>query len=151
MIPPRFSALLCALFIVVVAIAAAPTAARANDFAMPFGGKGASQPAAAAFAANSDESAAPLGAISLASSSNHEGHSGLGGTFAWRPTPVAVGMGEHEDQGGWRHHDDDGDDDGQKTAVPEPSTALLVFSGITALAGWRVRRRKPEISTADPA
>ena len=56
MTAPRFSAPVYALFIVVAAIAAGPTCARANDFAMPFGGKAASQPAAAAFAANADES-----------------------------------------------------------------------------------------------
>ena len=62
-----------------------------------------------------------------------------------RPVPGAVGMREHEDEGVWRHHEDDGNDDGHKDTVPEPSSALLVFSGIVALAGWTVRRRKQAI------
>jgi hypothetical protein len=135
----RISASLCTLFIVVVAFAAAPNCARANDFTLPFGGKAASQPAAT------------VSAISLASSFAHqEGHSGLGGNMAWRPIPHAVGMHEQENEGSWRPHDD-GDDDGHKTAVPEPSTALLVFSGISALAGWRVRRRKQESTSTNLA
>jgi hypothetical protein len=148
---PRFPASLCTLFIIVVAFAAAPTCARANDFGMPFGGKAASQPTATHFAAIAEQSSSAHGsAIRLASSiAHHEGHTGLGGNIAWQPTPRAVGM--NEDEGGWRHHDDEGDDDGHKTPVPEPSTALLVFSGISALAGWRVRSRKQEITPTNLA
>ena len=148
MTAPRFSVPLCALFFMGVAIAGAPTRARANDFAMPFGGKGASQPAATVFAANAHESGS---AVSLASSFAHHEGSGLGGTIACLPTPGTVGMGEHEGQGGWHPRDDDGGDDGHKTPVPEPSSALLVFSGIAALAGWTVRYRKQEITPTNRA
>jgi hypothetical protein len=152
MTAPRFSAPVYALFIVVGAIAAGPTCARANDFAMPFGGKAASQPAAAAFAANADESgSAHVSAVSLAPSFAHHDGSGLGGTIACLPSPRAVGIGEHDDQGGWRPRDDDGDDDGHKTPVPEPPSALLVFSGMAALVGWTVRRRRQEITPTNLA
>jgi len=148
MTAPRISVPLCALFFVGVAIAAAPTRARANDFAMPFGGIAASQPAVTVFAAKAHESGSE---VSLASSFGHHEGSSLGGTIACLPTPRTVGMGEHEGQGGWHPRDDDGDDDSHKTFVPEPSSALLVFSGIAALAGWTVRRRKQEITPTNLA
>jgi hypothetical protein len=142
MTAPRISVLWFALCIVVIATAAAPTRARANDFAMPFGGKAAPQLAATAFGANADESG-HWSAIRLASSfANHESHSGLGGSIASLPAPRVVSIGEKEDEGGWRHHDDDGDDDGHRTPVPEPPTAFLVFSGIATLGGWRLRYKQ---------
>jgi hypothetical protein len=58
----------------------------------------------------------------------------------------------HDDNGkGWKHHDDDGDDDSHTASVPEPATGFLVFSGIAALAGWRVRRRSARNSSANLA
>ena len=150
MTAPRFS--LHVLFFVGVAIAAVPTRARADDFATPFGGKAASQPAATVFAAEAHESGSGhVSGVSLASSFAHQEGSGLGGTIACLPTPGTVGMGEHEGQGAWHPRDDEGDDDGHKTPVPEPASALLVFSGIAALAGWTVRRRKQEITPTNLA
>jgi hypothetical protein len=67
-----------------------------------------------------------------------EEHEGLGGNIAWSSNRVWT---EHED-GGWRHHDDDDGDDGHHSGtVPEPSSGFLIFSGISALAAWRLRRR----------
>ena len=148
-IPTSFCAL--AIFLGVIVAVSAP--ARANDFTMPFGGKAASQSEATRFVAPGEASLTHLSAISgymwASAIEHHEGHFGLGGNIGWRPTPRVGGM-RDDDDGGWRHHDDDGEDDddhGGKTAVPEPSTALLVFSGISALAGWKLRRRIQEGSS----
>jgi hypothetical protein len=144
----RISTSFAALAIVFGATVAASSLARANDCTLSFGGRAASQSAATHFSDDAEESgSARVSAITLASSfAHHEGHSGLGANIAWRQTAGVVDMREHEGDSTWSHHDDDGDDDGHKTSVPEPSTALLVFSGISALAGWRVRRRKQEIT-----
>jgi hypothetical protein len=74
----------------------------------------------------------------LSSLGLHEEHEGLGGNIACSSNHVWT---EHEGNG-WRHHEDDDDNDGHRSGtVPEPSSGFLVFSGVSALAAWRLRRR----------
>jgi hypothetical protein len=132
---PRISASLSALLIAAAALLAAPTLSHANDFEVPFGAKVSMQASSGHLVATAEDFAR----VTPASLAPHEGGSGLGGDIAWHPTQRVGG----DDNHGWRHHDDDGEDDdghGGKTAVPEPSTALLLFSGISVLAGLRSRR-----------
>jgi hypothetical protein len=141
---PRASGALAAVLMMCSAFVIAPTRARANDFAIPFGGFASAPSVSLSLVGSTTASAGSYwatvaGAQALAASLRfHENHFGLGGNIVWHLNNM------HDDDGGWRHHDDDGGDDdhGGKTPVPEPSTALLVFSGISALAGWRVRQRR---------
>jgi hypothetical protein len=122
----------------------APIRARANDMPVAFVSRTVVPVSfASAVSFTTTRWATGMGERSwLCSVGLRDEHAGLGGDIAWSPRHV---WGEHEgeSEGGWRHHDDDGeeDDDGHhQTAVPEPSTGFLVFSGIAALAGWRLRR-----------
>lgn len=150
--PPRMFTSLGALVIVSGALAAAPTRARANDFAMPFGAQVSAPSMSELFvSATAAHWATTISAHALVTAlANREDHHDLGGSIAWHPSAWT----SHEGEGGWRHHDDDGEDDddhGGKTPVPEPSTGLLLFSGVSALAGWRLRHRVQRGTSADLA
>jgi len=123
----------------------APTRARANDIPVAFGSRTVAPVSFATSAVffTATRWATGMGEHSWLCSVGLRGeHEGLGGDIAWSPKHV---WGENEGEGGWRHHHDadgeDNDDGRHQTPVPEPSTGLLVFSGISALAGWRLRRR----------
>jgi hypothetical protein len=143
---------LAAVLMICGACLIVPMRARANDFVMPFGGLASAPSVSLGFAATATASGAscwttPHGTGAQPSPlSLHENHIGLGGNIVWDPNNM------HDDHGSWRHHDDD-EDDGHvsNTQVPEPSSALLVFSGISALAGWRVRQRAKESDLPDLA
>jgi hypothetical protein len=128
-----------------------PTRARANGF-VPFGGFVSAPWVSPGFVAIATASGTtcwttvPGTGAQTSSLSLHENHIGLGGNIAWDPNDM------HADHGGWRHHDDSADDGHvTNTQVPEPSSALLVFSGISALAGWGVRQRAKESDSPDRA
>jgi len=146
-----FPATLAALFVMFGAYVADPTSARANDFSTPFGGNASSQAITSNFDVSAEASDAARCAVDThmpaSSLAFHDSNPGLGGNII----PRSWGM--HDDDGGWRHHEDDGGDDdhGGKTPVPEPSSALLVLSGITALAGSRLRGRKQQARSANLA
>jgi hypothetical protein len=131
----------------------APARARANDFAMPFGGLAAAPSVGLGFVASAMASGATCWTTASSTGAQtsplslHENHIGLGGNIAWDPNN------RHDDHGGWRHHDDDDDDDGHvsNTQVPEPSSALLLFSGISAVAAWKVRQRAKDSGSPDRA
>jgi len=125
----------------------APTLARANDISVAFGTRRVLPVsfAAAAVSFTATRWVTGMGERSwLSSAGVRDEHEGLGGDLACSSKHV---WGEDDGGSGWRHHhDDDGedDDDGHghhQTPVPEPSTGLLLFSGISALAAWRLRRR----------
>jgi hypothetical protein len=138
---PRIPATFGVLVVVAGSFTASPTLARANDVAVAFGACTVTPITFTATAASftAAQWATAMSSRSLLSSLGlHEEHEGLGGNIAWSPNHIWT---EHED-GSWRHHDDDGDDDGHHSGtVPEPSSGFLVFSGISALAAWRLRRR----------
>jgi hypothetical protein len=138
---PRIPATFGALVVVAGSFAAFPTRARANDVALAFGARSVTPITFTATAPSftAAQLATAIRSRSLLSSLGlHEEHEGLGGNIAWSSNNV---WSEHEDGDGWRHHDDDGDGETRHSGtVPEPSTGLLVFSGISALAGWRLRR-----------
>jgi hypothetical protein len=121
------------------AFVATPIRARANDFPTPFGFHASAEKGNYAQATGSISDDRHEAAINSRSMGIwHENH--LGGEIAghWDDWNM------NEDEGPWRHHDDDGEEDdheGGKTSVPEPSTALMLASGLSALAGWRLRYR----------
>ena len=137
---PRTPATFGVLVVVAGSFTASPTPARANDVALAFGARTVTPITFTATAASftATQWATAMSSRSLLSSLGlHEEHEGLGGNIAWCSNHV---WSEHED--GWRNHDDDGGDNSHRSnAVPEPSTGFLVFSGISALAAWRLRRR----------
>jgi len=139
---PRMAAMLSVLVLVFGSLAASPTRARANDIRLAFGAQTVTPlsftmtPASftAAQWATSMSSRALMSSLGM-----REDHGGLGGNIACSANHV---WNMHDDDaGGWKHHDDDGGDDDHHGTVPEPATGFLVFSGISALAGWRLRRR----------
>jgi hypothetical protein len=137
---PRIPATFGVLVVVAGSFTASPTQARANDVALAFGARTVTP---ITFTATAPSFTAAQWATAMSSRSLlcslglREEHEGLGGNITWSPNHV---WSEHED--GWRHHEDDGDDDGHHSGtVPEPSTGFLVFSGISALTAWRLRRR----------
>jgi hypothetical protein len=138
----RIPATFGAVALVFSSFTVAPTRARANDIPVAVGSR-AVVPVSLATAVSFTTTrwATGMGEHSwLCSVGLRDEHAGLGGDIAWSAKHV---WGEHEGKNGWRRHDDDGedDDDGHRqTPVPEPSTGFLVFSGIAALAGWRLRR-----------
>jgi len=139
---PRIFVSLGSLAIVSGAFLAAPTAARANDFAIPFGGIASASPISGLFVATTAAHWATTVSTHawVTSLAMHEDHHELGGSIAWHPSAST----SQEGTGGWHHHDDDDDDDdghGGHASVPEPSTGLLLFSGAAALAGWKLRQR----------
>ncbi len=135
----RIPAAFGVLVVVAGSFTASPTRARANDVALTLGARSVTP---IAFTATSPYFTAAQWATDMSSRSLlsslglHEEHEGLGGNIAWTSNHVWT---EHEGDG-WRHHDDDDDDGHHSTTVPEPSSGFLVFSGIAALAGWRLRR-----------
>jgi hypothetical protein len=140
---PRIPATFGVLVVVAGSFTASPTQARANDVALAFGARTVTP---ITFTATTASFTAAQWATAVSSRSLlsclglHEEHEGLGGNIAWSSNHVWT---EHEGSG-WRHHDDDDDDDGHHSGtVPEPSSGFLVFSGIAALAGWRLRRWIP--------
>jgi hypothetical protein len=138
----RFRVMFGVFVFVFASFAVAPTRARANDIPVAFVSRAVVPVSfASAVSFTATRWATGMGEHSwLCSVGLRDEHEGLGGDIAWSPKHV---WGEHDGEGAWRHHDDDGedDDDGHRqTAVPEPSTGFLVFSGIAALAGWRLRR-----------
>src|SRR5258705_655817 len=146
---PRLLTSLGALVIVSGALAAAPSA-RANDFVVPFGAKMTAPVNGLFVATTAAHWATTISAHALVTAlAMHEDHHDLGGNIACNPGSWTLH--EQEGEGGWRHHDDDGDDDGHvnKAAIPEPSTGLLLFSGVSALAGWRLRHRIQRNTPAD--
>ena len=139
---PRIPATFGVMVVVAGSFAASPTRARANDVPLAFGARTVPPITFTATAASftAAQWATAMSSRSLLSSLGlHEEHEGLGGNITCSSNHV---WNEHEDGDVWRHHDDDGDDDGHHSGtVPEPSTGFLVFSGISALAAWRLRRR----------
>ena len=137
---PRIPATFGVLVVVAGSFTASPTQARANDIVLAFGARTVTPITFTATVASftAAQWATAMSSRSLLSSLGlHEEHEGLGGNIAWSSNHVWT---EHEG-GAWRQHDDDGDDDGHHSGtVPEPSTGFLVFSGISGLAGWRLRR-----------
>ncbi len=135
----RIPATFGVLVIITGLFTASPTQARANDVALAFGARVVTPIAFTATVPSFTDAqwATAMSSRSLLSSLGlREEHKGLGGNIAWTSNHVWT---EHEGSG-WRH-EDDGDDDGHHTGtVPEPSSGFLVFSGISALAGWRLRR-----------
>jgi hypothetical protein len=133
----RISTSLGALAILSGALLAAPTCARANDFALPFGARLSSPSVSGLFVTAAQISIITSAHALVSPLATHEDHPGLGGSLACQTTEWNM----HEGKGEWHHHDDDGgDDDHGGKSVPEPSTGFLVFSGVSALAGWRLRR-----------
>ena len=137
---PRIPANFGVLVVVAGSFTASPARARANDVALAFGARTVAPitftVTAASFTAA--QWATAMSSRSLLSSLGlHEEHEGLGGSIAWSSNHV---WSEHEGEG-WRHHEDDDNDDGHHSGtVPEPSSGFLVFSGVSALAAWRLRR-----------
>ena len=136
----RIPATFGVLVVVAGSFTASPTQARANDVALTFGARTVTP---ITFTATTASFTAAQWATAMSSRSLlsclglHEEHEGLGGNIAWSSNHVWT---EHEGSG-WRHHDDD--DGHHSGTVPEPSSGFLVFSGIAALAGWRLRRWIP--------
>jgi hypothetical protein len=136
----RIPATAGAVVMISVSLIAAPPSVRANDFAIPFGARFSAPLVGGLFVAAA--AANWTGATSthawVSSLATHEDHSELGGSILCHTTAWDM----HEGKGEWRHHDDDGgDDDHGGKSVPEPSTGFLLFSGVSALTGWRLRHR----------
>ena len=133
----RVAAMLTLPAAALFAFVATPIRVYANDVPTSFGFKAAVEGSHFAQPAISDDRhEVAIGPRSMGTS--HENH--LGGDLAGRCDDWNM----HEGEGSWRNHDDDGGDDdhdGGKTSVPEPSSALMLASGLSALAGWRLRRR----------
>ena len=136
-IPATFGVLVVALG----SFTASPTQARANDVALAFGARTVTAITFTATAASftAAQWATDMSSRSLLSSLGlHEEHEGLGGNIACSSNHVWT----EREGNGWRHHEDDDDDDGHRSGtVPEPSSGFLVFSGVSALAAWRLRRK----------
>jgi hypothetical protein len=143
---PRISVTLSALVVVVGSFTASPTRARANDIPLAFGANAAMFTMNAASLNAAHWAAAMSSHTFLSSIEPREEHEGLGGSICCSANHVW----KMHDKG-WEHHDDDGNDDGRTASVPEPATGFLVFSGITALAGWRLRRRSARNTPANLA
>jgi len=120
----------------------APTRARANDIPVAFGSRRMKPVSFTIVAFTATRWTTGMREHSWVSSVGfRDEHEALGGDIAFSSKHA---WGDDEGNGGWRrHHDDDGEDnDGHhQTTVPEPSTGLLLFSGISALAAWQLRRR----------
>jgi len=143
----RIPVTLSAFVMVFATFTASPGRARANDIPQAFA------PNAAMFRMNAASWNAAHGTAAmrsqtfLSSIEPREEHEGFGGNILCTANHVWK---MHDDKG-WKHHDDDGKDDSQTASVPEPATGFLVFSGITALAGWRLRRRSARNTPANLA
>jgi hypothetical protein len=147
----RFPATISVFVVVVGLFTASPTRAQANQIPLAFGATSAAQLSftmtAASFTAAQWATSMSARAL-LSSVGMREEHEGLGGNIACSANHV---WGMRDDDGGWKHHDDDGGDEDHHATVPEPSTGFLVFSGISALAGWRLRRRAARNTPANLA
>jgi len=148
----RIPATLSVFVLVIGSLTAVPPRARANDIPLAFGATTATQLSFTMTAASytAAQWATSMSSHALMSSLGmREEHEGLGGNIAWSANHV---WNMHDDDGGgWKHHDDDGGDDDHHGTVPEPATGFLVFSGISALAGWRLRRRMARNTPANLA
>lgn len=144
---PRVPVTLSVLVVVFGSFTASPTRARANDVPMAFGARASmfTMNAVSFHAAN--WSAAMSSHTFLSSIEPREEDEGFSGKV-WC---TANHVWKMHDNKGWKHHDDDGNEDGHTASVPEPATGFLVFSGITALAGWRLRRRSARNTPANLA
>jgi len=144
---PRIPVTLSAFVMVFASFTVSPGRARANDIPQ------ASAVNAAMFTMNAASFNPGHGAAAMSSHTflssiePREEHEGFGDNI-WCTANHVWKM--HDDKG-WKHHEDDGNDDDRTATVPEPATGFLVFSGVTALAGWRLRRRSARNTPANLA